>query len=348
MIDFIKKYSVQLEDIHGLEMIEAEMSRQDQDIEETLRTQREAVKALADSIRSTKNVLLLGMGASQLVNEVFALQLRKNAVDALAMTASEFIYDPVSTDGKTVILTSQSGESVETVKCIPLLGGHQIFSVTLTADSTISKAGTPVICAGGGEQAYAGTRSVTLSLAALAAVCAELGQISASDILPAVQWQRDDYSCMEQALWMLYNKRTIIATGRSIFGSVAHMFALGSQELSNRQTIYEETGTLRHGPMEAVDKDTVIVVFRQQGKLGELCRSFNQVSEKTGCSLIVFDASGLEPLNGAITIPCPQGDDIIAALGMMLSFQYLMIAYACGKNPRAGLPHFGGKVTTTE
>ena len=348
MIDFIKKYSVQLEDIHGLEMIEAEMSRQDQDIEETLRTQREAVKALADSIRSTKNVLLLGMGASQLVNEVFALQLRKNAIDALAMTASEFIYDPVSTDGKTVILTSQSGESVETVKCIPLLGGHPIFSVTLTGDSTIAKAGTPVICAGGGEQAYAGTRSVTLSLAALAAVCAELGQVSAPDILPAVQWQRDDYSCMEQALWMLYNKRTIIATGRSIFAPVAHMFALGSQELSNRQTIYEETGTLRHGPMEAVDKDTVIVVFRQQGKLGELCRSFNQVSEKTGCSLIVFDASGLEPLNGAITIPCPEGNDIIAALGMMLSFQYLMIAYACGKNPRAGLPHFGGKVTTTE
>ena len=100
--------------------------------------------------------------------------------------------------------------------------------------------------------------------------------------------------------------------------------------------------------MEAVDQDTVIVVFRQAGKLGELCRSFNDVRKKTGCSLIVFDASGLEPLPEAVTIPCPTGSDIIASLGMMTGFQYLMIAYACGKNPRAGLPHFGGKVTTTE
>lgn len=348
MIEFLQKYAVQLEDRHGLDMIDIEMTRQDQDIADTLQSQRASVKALAEDIRSTGKVLLLGMGASQLVNEVFALQLRRFQIEALAMTASEFIYDPIPANGRTVILTSQSGESVETVKCIPLLGSHPVFSVTLTAESTIAKAGTAIICAGGGEQAYAGTRSVTLSLAALAAVCAELGQVSEDDILPAVQWQREDYSCLERALWLLYNKRTVIATGRSLFAPVAHMFALGSEELSNRQTIFEETGTLRHGPMEAVDPDTVIVVFRQAGKLGELCRSFNDVRKKTGCSLIVFDASGLEPLPEAVTIPCPTGSDIIATLGMMTGFQYLMIAYACGKNPRAGLPHFGGKVTTTE
>ena len=333
MIEFLQKYAVQLEDRHGLDMIDIEMTRQDQDIADTLQSQRASVKALAEDIRSTGKVLLLGMGASQLVNEVFALQLRRFQIEALAMTASEFIYDPIPANGRTVILTSQSGESVETVKCIPLLGSHPVFSVTLTAESTIAKAGTAIICAGGGEQAYAGTRSVTLSLAALAAVCAELGQVSEDDILPAVQWQREDYSCLERALWLLYNKRTVIATGRSLFAPVAHMFALGSEELSNRQTIFE---------------DTVIVVFRQAGKLGELCRSFNDVRKKTGCSLIVFDASGLEPLPEAVTIPCPTGSDIIATLGMMTGFQYLMIAYACGKNPRAGLPHFGGKVTTTE
>ena len=348
MIDFIAKYAVQLEDKQGLEMIDVEMSRQDRDIADTLETQREPIRKLADDIRKTGKVLLLGMGASQLVNEIFALQLRRFHIDALAMTASEFIYDPVSPAGYTVILTSQSGESVETVKCLPLLEGHPVFSVTLTEDSTIAKAGTAVICAGGGEKAYAGTRSVTLSLAAFAAVCAELGQIDEKDILPAVQWQREDYGCMEQALWMLYSKRTVIATGRSLFAPAAHLYALGSEELSNCQTIYEETGTLRHGPMEAVDRDTVIVVFRQAGNLGELCRSFNDVRAKTGCGLIVFDASGLEPLTEAVTIPCPKGNDIIAALGLMTSFQYLMIAYACGKNPRAGLPHFGGKVTTTE
>ena len=91
MIDFIKKYAVQLADPHGLEMIGAEMARQDQDIADTLSTQKEAIRALAEDIRRTVKVLLLGMGASQLVNEVFALQLRKFRIDAFALRNSSTI-----------------------------------------------------------------------------------------------------------------------------------------------------------------------------------------------------------------------------------------------------------------
>jgi hypothetical protein len=33
---------------------------------------------------------------------------------------------------------------------------------------------------------------------------------------------------------------------------------------------------------------------------------------------------------------------------MMTTFQTLMVAYACGKNPRTGLPRYGSKVTVKE
>ncbi|NMA12414.1 MAG: hypothetical protein GX933_04405 [Chloroflexi bacterium] len=120
---------------------------------------------------------------------------------------------------------------------------------------------------------------MTLSLAAFAFVAEELGIVNAEMIEQAVRFEPPELMLLDHAIWLLFNKTTIVSSG---------------------------------------------------------------------CSLIVIDSSGLEPLEGALTIPCPVGNDIAAALGTMTTFQLLMIAYACGKNPRAGLPHYGSKVTVTE
>jgi fructoselysine-6-P-deglycase FrlB-like protein len=110
---------------------------------------------MAAAIQKSRNVLLLGMGASHFVNQIFAFQIRKMGIEASAIPASEFLYDPIPVNNKIVILTSQSGESIETVKCLPDLSNIDVYSVTLTADSTIAKQTKSVICSGGGEKAYA-------------------------------------------------------------------------------------------------------------------------------------------------------------------------------------------------
>mgnify|MGYP000992193714 CR=1 FL=1 len=349
MNDFIKKYADLLKDDSGVKAIDLEMKRQYEDAAQTMNDQKETIEALAAVINACPRILLLGMGASHFVNEVFAFQLRRFGIEAAAMTASEFLYDTIPTADKVVILTSQSGESVETVKCFSLLPSETpVFSVTLSPESTSAAKTQAIVCSGGPEKAYAGTRSVTLSLAAFAFVSAALGQIPQESVLRALAWERTDYSAMEKAVWTLFSKRDIVVTGRSLFSPLGGLFALGCEELSNRPILYNETGTFRHGPMEVLGEDTALVVFRQKGLLGELCRSFNDVQQKSGCAVIVLDASGQEPLSNAITIPCQEGDDIVAVLGMMTTFQLLMIAYACGKNPRAGLPRYGSKITTSE
>lgn len=348
MHPLLEKYAVLLDDRSGVEAISREMEKLTADIFQTWQDQKSQVQKIAASIRSNPNVLLLGMGASHFVNEVFALQLRKIGKSALAMTASEFLYDPIPLKDATVILTSQSGESVETVKCLSLLTGHPVFGVTLTPDSTIARETDALICAGGTEKAYAGTRSVTLSLAAFAFVAEELGIVNAEAVEQAVRFEPSELALLDHAIWLLFNKTSIISSGRSLFAPIANLFALGCEELGNRAVLSNESGTFRHGPMEVLNPDTVLVLFRQAGALGELNRSFAELRKQSGCSLIVIDSSGLEPLEGALTIPCPAGDDIAAALGTMTTFQLLMIAYACGKNPRAGLPRYGSKVTVTE
>jgi fructoselysine-6-P-deglycase FrlB-like protein len=99
--------------------------------------------------------------------------------------------------------------------------------------------------------------------------------------------------------------------------------------------------------MEILDSDTVLVVFRRRVSWVSFVPPLS-CSETSGCSLIVLDSSGLAPLTDAITISCPIGSDITAVLGMMTTFQTLMVAYACGKNPRTGLPRYGSKVTVKE
>lgn len=348
MMQLFEKYKSLLKDDEGLRAIEVEMTRQKSDIYDTYNTQKTMIYEMAAAIQKSRNVLLLGMGASHFVNQIFAFQIRKMGIEASAIPASEFLYDPIPVNNKIVILTSQSGESIETVKCLPALSNIDVYSVTLTADSTIAKQTKSVICSGGGEKAYAGTRSVTLTLAAFAFVAERLGQIHFDQIRQAIEFEQADMVAMEKAIWTLFSKNSIIATGRSLFAPLAQLFALGCEELGTKPVLCNETGMFRHGPMEILDSDTVLVVFRQEGELGELCTSFEAAQKLSGCSLIVLDSSGLAPLTDAITISCPIGSDITAVLGMMTTFQTLMVAYACGKNPRTGLPRYGSKVTVKE
>ena len=348
MMQLFEKYKSLLKDDEGLKAIDIEMSRQKSDAYDTFDMQKIMIFDMADAIKKQKNVLLLGMGASHFVNQIFVFQMRKMRIEANAIPASEFLYDPIPVDNKVVILTSQSGESIETVKCLPALSNTTVYSVTLTADSTIANQTKSVICSGGGEKAYAGTRSVTLTLAAFAFVAERLGQIGFDQIRQAIEFEQTDLVAMDKAIWTLFSKHSIIATGRSLFAPLAQLFALGCEELGTKPVLCNETGMFRHGPMEILDSDTALVIFRQEGELGQLCTSFESAQKQSGCALIVLDSSGLAPLTNAVTIPCPTGSDITAVLGMMTTFQSLMVAYACGKNPRAGLPRYGSKVTVNE
>lgn len=348
MRDFIIRYTPMLTDATGVASILLEMERQMDDVRATYATQGDAIKEFADSIRQNKRIIMLGMGASHWVNELFAFQLRRAGIYALAIPASEFLYDPIPLSSELVLLTSQSGESVETVKCLKHLEGVTLYGITLNKESTIGKATKAIIAPGGSEKAFAGTRSVTLTLACMAYICADLGILSTQTIQTSVEFEQDNLEAMHAAVALLHSKSSIVTTGRSLFSPLAQLFALGGEELGGKPILCNETGQLRHGPLEVLSSNSVVVVFRQSGELGILAKSFVSIQQKTGCSLIVIDSSGLEPLEGAITIACPAGNDIAAALAVMETFQSLMIAYACGKNKQTGVPKYSTKITKTE
>lgn len=348
MLNFINSYATFLVDRSGIDAVLLEMKHQKDDVTRTKETQYEAIRDFAKALKANRKVVMLGMGASHCVNEMFAFQLRKLGKEALAITASEYLYDPFPVDGRLVLLTSQSGESIETVKCLRLLEKSTLFGITLNKESTIGRSTRSIIGFGGSEKAFAGTRSVTLSLAIMACVSAELGIVSPKAIDRALQFRQDNLEAMHSAVDLLCKKEHVIVTGRSLFSALAQLFCLGSEELGGKPIVYNETGQLHHGPLEVLSTETALVVFRQKGILGELAKSFEEIQKKTGCSLVVIDSSGMDPLKNSLTITCPTGDDIASSLAVMETFQALMIAYACGKNEKAGIPRYSSKITVTE
>ena len=187
MRTMIETYAALLQDTSGVQAILAEMDRQVSDAKQSVESTKAGVKEFAKAIKSSESLLLLGMGASHYANELFSFQLRKLGYQALAVSASEFIYDPIPQWKGPVLLTSQSGESVETVRCLPLLEGLQVFSITLNAESTIGRKTQSLVASGGEEKAFAGTRSVTLTIAIMASVCVALGMKSRKELEQALE-----------------------------------------------------------------------------------------------------------------------------------------------------------------
>jgi len=348
MRSIIETYAQLIRDKSGINAILKEMDAQLADAELTLESAKGPVGALAKAIKHHKSLLLLGMGASHYTNELFSFQLRRLGINAMAISASEFLYDPLPDWEGPVLLTSQSGESVETVRCLQLLQTKQLFSITLNRESTIGRGSQAIIAEGGAEKAFAGTRSVTLSVVVMASVCTHLGLGKKQDIIKAIRTIPEPLEAFHKAVGTLSQSQQVIATGRSLFASMAHLFALGCEELSRQPVFSLETGQLRHGPMEILNEESALVIFRQAGTLGQLVSSFESVQQQAGFKSVVFDASDETPLEGAVTIGFPAGDDIFTALSMMTAFQTLMIAYACTKNSYTGLPKYGSKVTVTE
>ncbi len=98
----------------GLIAIDREMARQHARCAGVLRWRegnRTGHRGLAEE--DTAGCCLLGMGGSHAVGRAVEPLYRALGIDAIALPLSEQLGQPLSLDGRTVLITSQSGESAE-------------------------------------------------------------------------------------------------------------------------------------------------------------------------------------------------------------------------------------------
>ncbi|RAZ92251.1 aminotransferase [Mesorhizobium hawassense] len=329
----------------GLVAIDREMARQHEDALASFESNKAAADKVAASIRRSGRLVLLGMGASHAVARAVEPLYRAHGNDAIALPLSEQLGQPLPLAGKTVIVTSQSGESAEVLRWFAETGHHaETFGLTLEAGSFLDRAVPCLVGAGGTELAFAATRSLTVTFALHLAVLAALGEDPATALAAL---RAPETVAIDAALAALGSVATVVTSGRGLQG-VAEALALGLTELSRLPCYSLEGGQLRHGPMEMLGPKIGIVLFRGKDPTADLVTAMALSVVEAGAPLIVFDASGMPPVAGAVTLTFKPASGLAAVFAMLPIAQRLMIAFADSRVENAGTPVRTTKITRSE
>ncbi|AZO18933.1 SIS domain-containing protein [Mesorhizobium sp. M2A.F.Ca.ET.043.05.1.1] len=329
----------------GLLAIDREMARQHEDALASFESNREAAAKVAASISKTGRLVLLGMGASHAVARAVEPLYRAHGIDAIALPLSEHLGQPLPLAGKTVIVTSQSGESAEVLRWFAeAVPQADTFGLTLEAGSFLGRTVPCLVGAGGTELAFAATRSLTVTFALHLAILAALGEDPAAALAALKAPETVE---IDAALAALSKVATIVTSGRKLQG-VAEALALGFTELSRLPCFSLEGGQLRHGPMEMLGPKIGVVLFRGNDPTADLVTAMALSVVETGAPLIVFDASGKPPVAGAVTLAFKPAFGLAAIFAMLPVAQRLMIAFADTRVENAGTPVRTTKITRSE
>ncbi|WP_420820723.1 SIS domain-containing protein [Rhizobium tubonense] len=329
----------------GLQAIDREMARQHADAIASYEGAADMAAKVAASLRSTGRLLLLGMGGSHAVSRAVEPLYRALGIETIAVTLSEQLGQPLPLGGRTVLVTSQSGESAEVLRWFAETAGTpDTFGLTLEAGSSLAKAAPSLIGAGGTELAFAATRSLTVSFALHLAILAALGEDPTAALGALNAPEAND---IDEALAAFAKVATVVTSGRRLQG-LAEALALGLTELSRRPCFSLEGGQLRHGPMEMLGPEIGVVLFRAQDATAALVTVMAVSAVEAGAPVVVFDSSGEQPVAGTTTIRFKPAAGMAAIFAMLPVAQRFMIAFADARVENAGTPVRSTKITRSE
>jgi fructoselysine-6-P-deglycase FrlB-like protein len=325
--------------------IEREMARQAADAMASLAGAGGSAQTVADSIRSTGRLLFLGMGASHAAARVVEPLYRALGIDAVALPLSEQLGAPLSTADKTVIVTSQSGESAEVARWLaaePLR--RNVFGLTLDGGSTLARSVPSLVATGGPETAFAATRSLTLTLALHLAVLAQLGIDPEPALAVLKNAPEPQVGPAADAFGQVVS---VVCSGRILHG-IAEALARGLSELSRVPAFALEGGQFRHGPLEMLGPGIGVALVRCDEPGVELVSGAARSAMAAGSPVVLFDASGLAPVDGAIVVAVPKASGLAAAFAILPAAQRFMVEFAARRVADVGTPRRSTKITRTE
>ncbi|MCQ0986303.1 SIS domain-containing protein [Jiella marina] len=326
----------------GLVAIEREMARQMADALQSFQDARDTAATIANSLRRTNRLVMLGMGGSHAVGRTLEPFYRAAGIEAVALPVSEQLVSPLPLEGKTVFLTSQSGESGEVLRWLETTPRREdVYGLTLEGSSSLAGAVTCLVGAGGTERAFAATRSLTITFTQHLAILAALGY-DPEPALAALQTPADQP--VETALEAFSSVDTIVTSGRLLRG-LAETIALGFTELTREPAYALEGGQLRHGPMEMLGPRVGLVQFCADENSADLVRSLSRAAAKAGSPTVVFDASGGEAVPGTVTFDESAAEGMAAVFRLLPLAQRFMVMHAARRVPDVGTPRRSSKIT---
>jgi fructoselysine-6-P-deglycase FrlB-like protein len=328
--------------LNGLQKIELEMQRMRGDAAQTFAANMAMAARVAGAVRETGRLQLLGMGGSHWANRTAHFAYRRLGVDVQTEVISETLLAPPPKLRRAVLLTSQSGDSIEIVKYLQASAPHeQRFGLTLNPDGALARSAPSLIAAGGMERAFAATRSIVLTHVMHLNVLGALGADAAASLAALGP---EDSQITDAMIRALSQCETLIFTGRTELVGLAESAALAFTELSRRAALAFDGGQLRHGPLEMLSERTGVVALTAAGPASALDAALIETCRKAGAPVIVFDATGQSPA-AADRVTQPAASGYSAVMALLPSLLRLIVSVAAKLVPDVGEPLRCSKVT---
>ena len=313
-----------------------------------------AVQEAVDLARRPR-VILSGMGSSHYATFGLWQQLIRLGIPAWWVETGQLLdaIDGLVVPGSLLWLTSQSGESAETVAVLERIAAPRVDVVAVTNNpgSTLGQAAHTLIDLCAGDEATVSTKSYLNSLAVVRLAAAGL----TGDAEAALSSLRTTVDAVEaylrrigdhvDALSGFARDRHVLLTGRGSAAASAQAAGLVLKEAAKLPVEGMSAGALRHGVIELAGPGLAVVFFdHAEGVHRD--QNVRLASELASAGTQVGWVGDAE-VAGQDRLPAPIGEGVDAAIRDAVAFQTLSFELARRSGVTAGSFAFASKVTAT-
>ena len=301
-----------------------------------------------------RRVVLTGMGSSLHALYPLFYRLARSGFAPLMIETSELIHyaRELLEPGTLLVAVSQSGRSAEIVRLLEQVKQTAtLVAVTNTAGSPLALQADRVVLTRAGEEASVSCKTYVAALMALSwlgdALCGEdahAGLEKLSGAGEAVSCYLADWEGHVRALMAgLQSVRHLFLVGRGPSLAAAETGGLITKESAHFHAEGMSSAAFRHGPLEMVAADTMVLVFAGEAGTSELNRRLaDDVRRAGGRSALVVQDETPGPFN------LPASDDVVRPMLEILPVEMMTVALAELHGREAGAFERASKVTSEE
>jgi len=290
-----------------------EILEQPKSLRDTLKEEKSHMKEIAQKFEEFDKIYLLGCGSS-----LSTCYSAKSALDFISdqnievYTGYEFFYNKkTGTKNAGAILTSQSGETADTVAALRRAGENDVYTVTITNEglcTMIKEADDTVVTRGGREEAILGTKTyitqlmclyeilfsmngsedtkkeILYDIEKLPSITKELINKTEAENIELAQKFKDDeiFYCMGSG--PNYGLAYKLAMTMFMEGALKHACPLYS-------------GEFRHGLIERAEKGVPIVFLNADYPGDEMTRRSIELCNKLGTKSLIYNMKDYSDMN---------------------------------------------------
>jgi glucosamine--fructose-6-phosphate aminotransferase (isomerizing) len=234
----------------------------------------------AARLMTGRRLLLSGMGSSLYACYALSTELAQHGIAATVIDTAELLHFHYQAYRDAVaVLVSRSGESIETLKVLPLLKaqGTRLISVTDVAASTLAREADVTVLIHGGRDHLVAVQSYTATLIALNLLSATLlNEFEAANrewVSAVTTLNKYVPQCVERSAgWRSFFEEAAVIYLLGRGGAIASSYegALLFNEVAKFPSVPMQAAQFRHGPVEIVAEGYRAIVFAPHDHAREL------------------------------------------------------------------------------